>query len=40
MKSLTGFDYTSVRFPEGNGREPLEPLDFISRAQDLVLYGA
>ena len=39
MKTLTGFDYTSVRFPEDYGREPLESLDFIERAQDLVLYG-
>jgi DNA replication protein DnaC len=39
MKTLTGFDYTSVRFPEDYGREPLESLDFINRAQDLVLYG-
>lgn len=39
LKSLTGFDYTSVRFPEDYGRETLESLDFINRAQDLVLYG-
>lgn len=39
MKTLTGFDYTSVRFPEDYGREPLESLGFINRAQDLVLYG-
>ncbi|WP_426939287.1 IS21-like element helper ATPase IstB [Pseudarthrobacter sp. S3] len=39
LKTLTGFDYTSVRFPEGYGRESLESLDFINRAQDLVLYG-
>lgn len=39
MKSLSGFDYTSVRFPEDYGRERLESLDFINRAQDLVLYG-
>ncbi|WP_248761141.1 IS21-like element helper ATPase IstB [Pseudarthrobacter sp. SSS035] len=39
MKTLTGFDYTSVRFPEDYGREPLESLEFITRAQDLVLYG-
>ena len=39
MKTLTGFDYGSVRFPEDYGREPLESLDFITRAQDLVLYG-
>ncbi len=39
MKTLTGFDYSSVRFPEDYGRGPLESLDFINRAQDLVLYG-
>lgn len=39
LKTLTGFDYTSVRFPEDYGREPLESLEFIPRAQDLVLYG-
>ncbi len=39
MKSLTGFDYSAVRFPADYGREPLESLDFINRAQDLVLYG-
>jgi DNA replication protein DnaC len=39
LKTLTGFDYTSVRFPEDYGREPLESLEFINRAQDLVLYG-
>jgi DNA replication protein DnaC len=39
MKTLTGFDYTSVRFPADYGREPLESLEFINRAQDLVLYG-
>lgn len=39
MKTLTGFDYGSVRFPEDYGRHSLESLDFIPRAQDLVLYG-
>ena len=39
LKTLTGFDYTSVRFPEDYGREALESLEFITRAQDLVLYG-
>jgi DNA replication protein DnaC len=38
LKKLTGFDYTSVRFPQDYGREPLESLEFITRAQDLVLY--
>ncbi|MDR7084569.1 DNA replication protein DnaC [Arthrobacter ginsengisoli] len=39
LKTLTGFDYTSVRFPEDYGRQALESLEFITRAQDLVLYG-
>ena len=39
MKTLTGFDYTSVRFPEDYGRDHLESLDFINHSQDLVLYG-
>ncbi|GAA3326908.1 IS21-like element helper ATPase IstB [Paeniglutamicibacter sulfureus] len=39
MKSLTGFDYSNVRFPDDYGSHPLESLDFIDRAQDLVLYG-
>ncbi|MCO4239652.1 IS21-like element helper ATPase IstB [Pseudarthrobacter sp. MDT3-28] len=39
LKTLTGFDYSSVRFPEDYGREPLASLEFINRAQDLVLYG-
>lgn len=30
MKSLTGFGYSNVRFPEDYGREPLESLDFIT----------
>lgn len=39
LKSLRGFDYSSVRFPEDYGREALESLEFITQAQDLVLYG-
>lgn len=39
LKSLEGYDWTAVRFPEDYGRQPLESLDFIDRAQDLVLYG-
>lgn len=39
LKSLTGFDYTAVRFPEDYGREPLTSLEFINHAQNLVLYG-
>ena len=39
LKSLSGFDYNAVRFPTNYGREPLESLEFITHAQDLVLYG-
>jgi DNA replication protein DnaC len=39
LKSLTGLDYSSVRFPDDYGREALVSLDFINHAQDLVLYG-
>lgn len=39
LKSLKGYDYSSVRFPEDYGREALESLEFITQAQDLVLYG-
>ena len=39
MNTLTGFDYTAVRFPEDYGRHSLASLDFIRRAQDQVLYG-
>ncbi|WP_407671357.1 ATP-binding protein [Paeniglutamicibacter cryotolerans] len=39
LKALKGFDYFSVHFPEDHGREALESLEFIERAQGLVLYG-
>jgi DNA replication protein DnaC len=37
LKTLTGFDYSIVRFPEDYGREALASLEFINQAQDLVL---
>lgn len=39
LKSLTGFDYSNVKFPEDYGRDELTSLEFINRAEDLVLYG-
>src|ERR1700712_2193989 len=39
LKSVTGFDYSSVKFPDDYGREQLESLEFITNAQNLVLYG-
>ncbi|SMY03926.1 IstB-like ATP binding protein, partial [Brevibacterium aurantiacum] len=39
LKTLDGYDWTAVRFPEDYGRGALASLDFVERAQDLVLYG-
>lgn len=39
MKSLTGFDYSNVKFPTDYGREQLETLEFITHTQNLVFYG-
>lgn len=39
MKTLTGFDYTHVKFPEDYGRDRLASLEFITRTENLVLYG-
>jgi DNA replication protein DnaC len=39
LKTLQGYDWSAVRFPEDYGREALASLDFVDRAQDLVLYG-
>ncbi|WP_218852714.1 IS21-like element helper ATPase IstB [Spelaeicoccus albus] len=38
-KSLDGYDWTTVKFPDDYGRGALTTLDFIDQAQDLVLYG-
>ncbi|MGP5391901.1 IS21-like element ISAar7 family helper ATPase IstB [Glutamicibacter arilaitensis] len=39
LKSLVGYDWTSVTFPTDYGREALSDLDFLDHAQDLVLFG-
>ena len=39
LKSLDGFDYSAIRFPDDYGREALTSLEFIDHAHDLVLYG-
>ncbi|MDJ0313891.1 ATP-binding protein [Arthrobacter sp. H35-D1] len=39
LKSRTGFDYSSVKFPQDYRREALASLEFINHAQDLVPYG-
>jgi DNA replication protein DnaC len=39
LKSLTGYDWSNVRFPDDYGREALLSMDFMNHAQDLVLYG-
>ncbi|TFB76677.1 hypothetical protein E3O06_01695 [Cryobacterium glaciale] len=35
LKSLTGFDYSNVKFPENYGREALTSLEFINHAESL-----
>lgn len=39
VKSLDGYDFTQVAFPEGYTAEDLLTLDFIENAQDFVFYG-
>jgi DNA replication protein DnaC len=39
LPAMTGFDYTHVTFPEDYGRDQLASLEFIHRAENLVLYG-
>lgn len=38
-KSLDGYDWTAIRFPDGYGRDQLVSLDFLQHAGDLVFYG-
>ena len=38
-KSLDGYDWSAIRFPDDYGREQLTNLDFLDRAEDLVLFG-
>jgi DNA replication protein DnaC len=38
-KELDGYDWSTVNFPDDWGRIDLLTLDFIERAEDMVLYG-
>ena len=38
-KTLDGYDWSMASFPSDRGREQLESLDFVDRAEDLVPYG-
>ena len=38
-KSLEGFDWSNVGFPDGWGREEMASLAFVEAAEDLVLHG-
>lgn len=38
-KTLKGYDWSMASFPADWGREQLESLEFVERAEDLVLYG-
>ncbi len=39
MKSFAGYDYSHVTLPPAMSRETLEQADFVSRQENLVLYG-
>lgn len=38
-KSLDGYDWTAIRFPDGYGKDALTSLEFLDHAGDLVFYG-
>lgn len=38
-KTLHGYDWTNISFPDGYGRDQLRALDFIDTGGDLVFYG-
>ena len=38
-KELDGYDWSTANFPDDWGRSDLLTLDFIERAEDMVLYG-
>jgi len=40
VKSLEGYDYSQIRFPDGMEREELEALSFLHCKENLILYGA
>ena len=39
VKSLDGYDWTAIGFPDGYGREALTALEFLDHGGDLVFYG-
>lgn len=39
LKTLEGYDWSSITFPADYGREQLTSMDFLDHAQDLVLFG-
>lgn len=38
-KSVEGFDWSNVAFPDGWGRDEMLSLAFVRDAEDLVFYG-
>ncbi len=39
LKTFEGYDWTAIRFPDDYGRAQLSALDFLDRAEDLILFG-
>ena len=40
VKSLEGYDYSQIRFPDSLQLQGLESLSFLKRKENLILYGA
>ncbi|SRR6056297_344995 len=40
VKTLDGYDYSQIRFPEGLKQDELESMSFLDRKENLILYGA
>lgn len=40
IKTLTGYDYSQIRFPDTFKQATLESLEFITRKENLILYGS
>lgn len=39
LKTFEGYDWTAIGFPDDYGRAQLIDLDFLDRAEDLILFG-
>ena len=40
LKSLEGYDYSQIRFPNSLRVQELESLSFVDKKENLILYGS